>query len=147
MKRKLLFTPGPLNTSDTVKQAMLRDVGSRDKDFIEMVRSIRNRLLALGSVSRETGYEAVMVQGSGTFGIESVLSSAVPTNGKLLILVNGAYGERMVKMAARYGLAHEVMRWPENCPVEVAKVRDPRRDFTRRGCPLRDNHRNPEPRF
>src|SRR5688500_16109734 len=102
MKRKLLFTPGPLNTSAAVKEAMLRDVGSRDKEFVALVRGIRRRLLELGGVSQESGYEAVLVQGSGTFGIESVLSSAVPQSGKLLILVNGAYGERMVKMAARY---------------------------------------------
>ena len=124
MKRKLLFTPGPLNTSDTVKQAMLRDVGSRDKDFIELVRGIRRRLLALGGVSQESGYDAVLVQGSGTFGIESVISSAVPHDGKLLILANGAYGERIVKMAARYRIDREVLRWPENKPVEPSKVRE-----------------------
>ena len=124
MKRKLLFTPGPLNTSATVKEAMLRDVGSRDNDFIELVRGIRRRLLTLGGVSQETGYEAVLVQGSGTFGIESVISSVVPPDGKILILANGAYGERMVKMAARYKIAHEVMRWPENKPVSVAQVRE-----------------------
>jgi 2-aminoethylphosphonate-pyruvate transaminase len=122
MKRKLLFTPGPLNTSAAVKEAMLRDVGSRDKDFIELVRGIRRRLLALGGVTQEKGYEAVLVQGSGTFGIESVISSVVPQDGKILILANGAYGERMVKMAARYKIAHEVMRWTENKPVETAKV-------------------------
>jgi 2-aminoethylphosphonate-pyruvate transaminase len=64
------------------------------------------------------------VQGSGTFGIESVISSAVPQDGKLLILANGAYGERIVKMAARYRIEHEVLRWPENKPIEVSKVRD-----------------------
>jgi 2-aminoethylphosphonate-pyruvate transaminase len=124
MKQKLLFTPGPLNTSAAVKEAMLRDVGSRDKDFIELVRGIRRRLLELGGVSQEKGYEAVLVQGSGTFGIESVLSSVVPQGGKLLILVNGAYGERMVKMAARYNLEHEVLRWPENETVNVAKIQE-----------------------
>lgn len=122
MKRKLLFTPGPLNTSRAVKEAMLRDVGSRDREFIELVRDIRRRLLALGGVSQETGHEAVLVQGSGTYGIESVLSSVVPPGEKLLILVNGAYGERMVKIAARHRIEHEVMRWPENKAVAVERV-------------------------
>src|SRR5687768_6263355 len=124
MKRKLLFTPGPLNTSAAVKEAMLRDVGSRDKDFIELVRGIRRRLLALGGVSQERGFEAVLIQGSGTFGIESVLSSVVPKDGKILILANGAYGERMVKMAARHRIEHEVLRAAENQPVAVEKVRE-----------------------
>lgn len=124
MKRKLLFTPGPLNTSETVKQAMLRDVGSRDKDFIELVRQIRRRLLELGGVSQAKDYEAVLVQGSGTFGIESVLSSVIPKSGKILILVNGAYGERMVKMADRYSISCEVLRWSEDQPVFPSQVRE-----------------------
>ena len=123
MNRKLLFTPGPLNTSETVKQAMLRDVGSRDKDFIQLVRDIRRHLLELGGVSQTKGYEAVLVQGSGTFGIESVLSSVIPRNGRILILVNGAYGERMVKIAGRYGIASEVFRWPENEAIAPDEIR------------------------
>ncbi|MDB4998697.1 MAG: phnW, partial [Myxococcaceae bacterium] len=86
---KVLFTPGPLTTSRTVKQAMLRDVGSRDTEFIRIVRDVREQLVALG---QGTGaYEAVLVQGSGTFAIESTVGSVVPRGGKLLVLVNGAY--------------------------------------------------------
>jgi 2-aminoethylphosphonate-pyruvate transaminase len=98
-KDKALFTPGPLTTSRTVKQAMLRDLGSRDTEFIEIVRSIRLRLVQLAGV-REPEYTTVLMQGSGTFGVEAVLSSTLPPDGKLLVLVNGAYGQRMVKMAS-----------------------------------------------
>jgi 2-aminoethylphosphonate-pyruvate transaminase len=111
---KRLFTPGPLTTSRTVKEAMLVDVGSRDDDFIAVVREIRRRLLELAGASQAQGYEAIPIQGSGTFGIEAVLSCAIPPSGKLLILINGAYGERMLQIAARHGLVTEVMRWPEN---------------------------------
>ncbi len=99
---KLLFTPGPLTTSSTVKGAMLRDLGSRDFEFINTVKEIREELLKLGNVSKEKGYEAIIMQGSGTFGIESVISSVIPKNGKLLIIINGAYGERIKKMALIY---------------------------------------------
>src|SRR5207253_67895 len=75
---KPLFTPGPLTTSWTVKQAMLRDLGSRDHEFIEIVRDIRHRLLALAGVSQTDGYEAILLQGSGTFGVEAVVSCAAP---------------------------------------------------------------------
>jgi 2-aminoethylphosphonate-pyruvate transaminase len=111
---KRLFTPGPLTTSRTVKEAMLVDVGSRDDEFIAVVRDIRRRLLALGGVSQPEGYEAVLMQGSGTFGVEAVLSSVIPRSGKLLILINGAYGERMLQMAERHGVAVEVVRWRED---------------------------------
>jgi 2-aminoethylphosphonate-pyruvate transaminase len=57
---------------------MQRDVGSRDSEFIAVVAEIRRRLLELAGVSQEQGYEAVLMQGSGTFGIEAVVSSAFP---------------------------------------------------------------------
>lgn len=41
----LLFTPGPLTTSQTVKNAMMRDLGSRDPAFIRIVADVRNRCL------------------------------------------------------------------------------------------------------
>src|SRR5689334_16125631 len=74
---KLLFTPGPLTTSDTVKSALLRDAGSRDAEFLAIVRSIRDRLLRIGGAEPGGDYECVLMQGSGTFAIESVISSAV----------------------------------------------------------------------
>ena len=74
---KLLFTPGPLTTSEAVKQAMLHDLGSRDDTFVELIQRIRRRLLQIGGVDDGT-YEAVLMQGSGTFVVESVISSVVP---------------------------------------------------------------------
>ncbi len=97
-KDKALFTPGPLSTSATVKQAMLRDLGSRDTEFIETIKDVRRRLAALGGSPDE--YTAILMQGSGTFGIEATLSSVIPADGKLLLLVNGAYGKRMLKIAS-----------------------------------------------
>ena len=123
MTDKLLFTPGPLNTSPTVKEAMLRDLGSRDDEFIALVRNIRTQLLALANVGQSSGYESILIQGSGTFGVESVLSSVIPSNGKLLALTNGAYGERIIQIAARHHIPHEILRWPENKPLDPATVR------------------------
>src|SRR5881394_2514007 len=110
MKDPLLFTPGPLTTSATVKAAMQRDIGSRDADFIELVAGIRSELLRIAGVSREQGYETVLMQGSGTFGLESVISSVIPRDGRLLVLANGAYGERIVQMAARLKIPVEALR-------------------------------------
>ena len=73
-KDKPLFTPGPLTTSQTVKQAMLRDLGSRDTEFIRIVREIRDGLLSVAGVPTVGDYECVLLQGSGTFGIEAVLT-------------------------------------------------------------------------
>lgn len=120
-KDNVLFTPGPLTTSRTVKQAMLCDLGSRDTAFIHLVREIRQRLLTIGEASPEE-YTAVLMPGSGTFGVEAVLSSTVPPTGKVLILVNGAYGQRMVQMAQVLKLATHVLTYPEDQAVNPAEV-------------------------
>jgi 2-aminoethylphosphonate-pyruvate transaminase len=122
MKDLLLFTPGPLTTSATVKAAMQRDIGSRDTDFIELVARIRAELLRIAGVSREQGYEAVLMQGSGTFGLESVISSVIPREGRFLVLANGAYGERMAAIAERLGISTRLARWPENESPDPATV-------------------------
>ena len=111
---KPLFTPGPLTTSLSVKEAMLRDLGSRDSEFIEAVRQVRAKLLAVAGVSVESGYEAILMQGSGTFSVESVICSAMPPEGKLLAVVNGAYGDRIVKIAQVYGIETVVQKYREN---------------------------------
>jgi 2-aminoethylphosphonate-pyruvate transaminase len=98
IKDNLLFTPGPLTTSPTVKQAMLRDLGSRDFEFFQLVKHIRQQLLELGGVA-DQGYETILMQGSGTFGIEAVIGSVTPPDGKWLVIINGAYGQRIAQIA------------------------------------------------
>jgi 2-aminoethylphosphonate-pyruvate transaminase len=93
----LLLTPGPLSTTKTVKAVMLRDWCTWDADYHEIVQRIRARLVDLAS--RREGCTAVLVQGSGTFAVESCIGTAVPEGGKLLVLTNGAYGDRMVRIA------------------------------------------------
>jgi 2-aminoethylphosphonate-pyruvate transaminase len=112
-KDKALFTPGPLTTSQTVKQAMLRDLGSRDYEFIETVRDIRRRLLELAGVQKGD-YEAILMQGSGTFGLEAVVSSTVPPGGRLLVIVNGAYGWRIAQIASLLKINIATLTGPEN---------------------------------
>ena len=79
-------------------------------------------LLSLAGVSQAAGYEAVLMQGSGTFGIESVITSAVPRDGKLLVLANGAYGERIARIADVAGIECAVLRSPEDMPIDPAEA-------------------------
>ena len=120
-KDKTLFTPGPLTTSQTVKQAMLRDLGSRDAAFIAEVAWIRQRLLELGEVA-DAGYEAILMQGAGTFGLEAIVATVTPPDGKWLILINGAYGHRMAYIAAVLGVEAMCLIVPEDVPVEPETV-------------------------
>ena len=115
-----LLTPGPLTTSSTVKRAMLRDWGSRDRAFIAMTARIRERLVRLARA--EATHTCVPLQGSGTFVVEAMLGTLVPRNGHLLVLVNGAYGERMAEVARYHGRAVTTLATPEDRPSDVAEL-------------------------
>lgn len=97
MNEYKLLTPGPLTTTDTVKKEMLVDRCTWDDDYKKVTQKIRHQLLELAHVS-EDDYTAVLMQGSGTFGVESVLSSVIGENEKVLICSNGSYGERMTNI-------------------------------------------------
>ena len=87
----LLLTPGPLTTSAATKDVMANDWGSRDVEFIALLKSIRARLLEIAHAGPDG--ECVLLQGSGTFAIEAALSCFVPRDGKALVVINGAYGK------------------------------------------------------
>jgi 2-aminoethylphosphonate-pyruvate transaminase len=109
-----LLTPGPLTTSLEVKQAALHDYGSRDSHFIAVNRRIRENLVNI--VHGQGSHVCIPLQGSGTFVVEAMLGSFVPKDGKVLVLVNGAYGTRMVKICRVMGREVEVQETPEDVP-------------------------------
>ena len=116
----ILLTPGPLTTRIETRRAMLRDWGSRDPAFIALTAELRERLLRLAG--GHGTHVAVPIQGSGTFVVEAAIATLIGPGDKLLVLVNGAYGERMVTIARRMGRAVEAMQWPEDRPVEASRV-------------------------
>ncbi len=115
-----LLTPGPLTTSLSIKQAMLHDWGSRDAAFIDMTARVRNRLVELLGAGDD--YVCVPLQGSGTFVVEAAISTMLPRDGKLLVLINGAYGHRMVKICDYLGRASVTLETAEDVPSDVAAL-------------------------
>lgn len=103
----LLLTPGPLSTTKAVKSVMLQDWCTWDQDYNDIVQGIRSRLTTLATAS--SGYTTVLMQGSGTFCVEAAITTAVPRDGKLLVLANGSYGLRMEKIAQAQGIDHIVL--------------------------------------
>jgi len=115
-----LLTPGPLTTSLSVKQAMLHDYGSRDASFIDLNARILERLVAI--IHGEGSYVSVPLQGSGTFAVEAMIGNFVPADGKLLILINGAYGQRVAKICDYYRRSYRVQESAEDVPVDCAQL-------------------------
>ena len=116
----LLLTPGPLTTSKSVKQAMVHDWGSRDATFIKINKSVLTRLPAI--VNGGDDFVTVPMQGSGTFAVEAMLTTFVPRNGKVLLLINGAYGQRAKKICEIAGRAVAVHETAEDTPPDLAAV-------------------------
>ncbi len=115
-----LLTPGPLTTSASVKRAMVHDWGSRDAGFMRINREVLDAIVEIAG-ARET-HVAVGVQGSGTFAVEAMLTSFVPKDGKVALIVNGAYGLRAKRICEIAGRAHVVLETPEDTPPDLAAL-------------------------
>lgn len=116
----LLLTPGPLTTSSRTRAAMQRDWGSREDDFVELSASLCRKLLA---AAQDRGSHAcVPLQGSGTFAVEAALGTLLPRQGKLLALVNGAYGQRIASICQVLGRECVVLACAETEAIDPEAV-------------------------
>jgi 2-aminoethylphosphonate-pyruvate transaminase len=124
----ILLNPGPVNVSARVTAALGRgDICHREPECYELLERIRCRLLEAFAPSG--AFRSVLVTGSGTAAVEAAVSSVLSATGRLVIVANGVYGERMAAMAAAHRLPHTVVRgeWmaaPDLAAVERA-VREP----------------------
>lgn len=124
MKPYILLTSGPLTTSQTVKEAMLTDWCTWDEDYnLHIVEEIRKSLVSLAT--QHTGdYTSILLQGSGTYCVEAVIGSVIKPGDKLLILSNGAYGDRMGNIAEYHGISYDMLAFDETEQVSVSYVDD-----------------------
>jgi len=128
MQRYILLNPGPVNVSSRVQQALLRgDLCHREEEFSDLLGDIRTKLLRAFAPH---DYTAVPVSGSGTLAVEAMVSSAMPEGRKLLVINNGVYGERMLRMAEAHRIPTVELRYewterPDLAQVESALKADP----------------------
>ncbi|WP_046382860.1 2-aminoethylphosphonate--pyruvate transaminase [Pseudomonas veronii] len=116
----ILLTPGPLTTSARTRQAMLVDWGSWDERFNQLTASVCSQLLAI--LNGAATHHCVPLQGSGTFAVEAAIGTLVPRNGKVLVLINGAYGKRLAKICEVLGRDFSTFETAEDEPTTAADV-------------------------
>jgi 2-aminoethylphosphonate-pyruvate transaminase len=116
----LLLTPGPLTTSRKVKEVMVHDWGSRDAAFLRINKEVLERLPDI--VNARGTHVTVPMQGSGTFAVEAMLTTFIPAGGKILLLINGAYGQRAKKICDIAKRAYAVHETAEDTPPDLAAV-------------------------
>jgi 2-aminoethylphosphonate-pyruvate transaminase len=117
-----LLTPGPLTTSKSVKEAMVHDWGSRDATFVGINKAVLDELPRV--IEGGDDFVTVPMQGSGTFAVEAMLTSFVPRNGKVLVLINGAYGKRALRILEIAGRAAVVHETDEQTPPDIAAIEE-----------------------
>jgi 2-aminoethylphosphonate-pyruvate transaminase len=118
MRQYILLNPGPVNVSPRVQQALLRgDLCHREEEFSDLLVAIRSKLLRAFA---PRGYTAIPLSGSGTLAVEAMVSSALPEGRKLLVINNGVYGERMLRMAEAHRIPAVELRygWTERPDLE-----------------------------
>lgn len=112
LPHKILLNPGPCTTTDAVKHAlMVPDICPREAEFGAIVTGVRDKLLIVAGADAAT-HTAILVAGPGTAAVESALGSLVPREGRVLILANGAYGQRAAEICAALGVPARVWQVP-----------------------------------
>lgn len=119
----LLLTPGPLTTTGTVKLAMMKDWCTWDDDYNNIVQGVRSKLVSLATKAVDK-YSAVLMQGSGTFSVESVIGTVLPKDGKLLVIANGVYGHRIAKISSKLGINTVVLASGEVEALDLNRLTD-----------------------
>jgi len=117
----IIFSPGPANISDRVRNALtLPDICHRDVEFSELFQETRMLLTEALHVDSEH-HEIVLLSGSGTLAIESLITSLAGWDKTLLIIANGIYGERANEIATIYGVKTRELRldWGESPDLNV----------------------------
>ena len=127
--QKLLFTPGPLLTTPSVKEAMLTDYGSRDSFFMETITKIRSGIVDIAGIENtdvRKNWTAVPMPGSGTMAVESSISTVASKDpkAKALVVCNGAYGVRHTNICRRLGIDTDTYEFPEGAALDLQHFED-----------------------
>ncbi|MBJ9964935.1 2-aminoethylphosphonate aminotransferase [Burkholderia seminalis] len=118
----LLLNPGPVTLTERVRRSLLQpDLCHRESEFFDLQDEARARLVAAYELD-PAEWTAVLMTGSGTAAVESMIAALVPQDGKLLVIENGVYGERITQIATQYGIAHDVLKHEWMQAPDLAQV-------------------------
>ena len=107
--------PGPVEIDAKVQAAFHQPpLSHRSDEFIRRFEGVR------ATLARMTGAKhAALLNGSGTLGNEAVASCL---EGPGVVLVNGEFGARIARQAARWNLPVNVVEWPWGVPWDLDRV-------------------------
>lgn len=115
-----LLCPGPVTTSPRVKQALAgADIAHRDRAFVDVL----SRMIArLRRVAGAPDHDVLVIGGGATAATEAALATFVSPDERLLVVSNGAFGERIAEMAQNLGLPMSHLRYDWGEPIVLEQV-------------------------
>ena len=96
-----LMIPGPVQPDDNVLHAMGEPV---QPHYGPAFRDLYNDTAGLLKKVFSTSGDVFIIVGSGSAAIDACIGSCVPNGGKILIGINGFFGERLKSIAENYNL-------------------------------------------
>jgi alanine-glyoxylate transaminase / serine-glyoxylate transaminase / serine-pyruvate transaminase len=122
---RLLLGPGPSDVNPRVLEAMAHPtVGHLDPQFLTLLNDIRDMLQAVFQTRNRL---TLAVSGTGSAGMETCVVNLLEPGDKVLVCVNGVFGQRMTDVAARAGAQVSTIQVPWGqvfTPSQVAEAFD-----------------------
>lgn len=118
----LLLNPGPVTLTERVRKSLLQpDLCHREPEFFDLQEEARTRLNAVYGLDPAV-WTPVLMTGSGTAAVESMTAGLVPEGGRLLIVENGVYGERISQIARQYRIDHDILHFEWMQAPDLAQI-------------------------
>jgi alanine-glyoxylate transaminase/serine-glyoxylate transaminase/serine-pyruvate transaminase len=116
----LLMGPGPSLVPPEVYEAIAKPtIGHLDPRFVSLMDEIK----VLQKKLMQTDNELTLpISGTGSAGMEACLVNLVEPGDKVLVLINGVFGQRMQDVASRCGAVVDVLNFDWGMPVEPQAV-------------------------
>ena len=99
---RLLLGPGPSPIAARVMRALAAPVlGHLDPELVRILDDVRRRLA--GVFGARSDAFTFAVSGTGTSGMEAAVANVTPPGSRVLVVVTGYFGQRLVQIFERYG--------------------------------------------
>lgn len=115
----MLLIPGPTPVIDSIYDALSQETWSHtDPRFADIYR---NAIVQTKEMFQTDG-EVFVVAGSGTLAMEMALVNTVAAGEKLLVISNGYFGDRFLKLGEAFGIEIEVIQAEWGKAVTASEV-------------------------
>jgi len=124
---RILMGPGPCNVDPRVLLAMAKPLlGHLDPEFIKIMHKIQELLRPIFGTKNEW---TIPVSGTGSAGMEAAFANLVERGDKVLVCVDGYFGERMTQVVERMGADLRILSGQWGQPFDPAMVEKELKSF------------------